>query len=153
MIKKANLGQVDQVKEIADKYTEELGFIVKASVIEAIKNEELIVKIQNGDVIGFCKYHRRKDNWTTIYEIAVLEEYRGEGYGKQLINYLLQRKHCINLKCPVDNKSNKFYKKIGKYVKTIEGKNRKLNLYIILPKGIKLKSSSQNPANKKIRRE
>lgn len=139
MIKKANLGHVSRIKEITDNNSKQLGFITRGSVIESIKNKELIIKEYENKIVGLCKYHKRQDNWTTIYDIVVQEKYRRMGFGYEMINYLLNKKHCIKLKCPVDLKANKFYKQIGKYIKTISGKKRDLNLYIILPDNVKLK--------------
>lgn len=131
LIRQANEFDIDNIKEIADKYNHELGFIIRESLVESIKNRECIVCEVDSKLVGFCKFHIRKDNWTTIYEIAVLEEYRNNGYGKGMIEYLLNRNHTIRLKCPVDNKSNNFYERIGEKVSTVKGKNRNLNLWVI----------------------
>jgi len=138
LIRKALPKDIDAIKKIADSLSKELGFVIRGALVESAQRNELIVIDDNG-VKGFVNFHRRKDGWTTIYEIAVSE--KGKGYGQKLIDYLLAERHIIKLKCPVDNEANKFYNKVGKLVKIVKGKKRDLNVYIIIPEDIKVKTS------------
>ena len=54
-------------------------------------------------------------------------KYVNQGIGKKLISFLNKP---IQLKVTQDNPANEFYKKIGfKFVKSVSGKKRDLNLY------------------------
>lgn len=128
MIRLATEQDIDTIAKIASKSSKEIGFVMKVAMKEAITKDSLIVVERNKEIIGFCKFNRRKkDGVTVIYEICVLKEYRGLGYGKQMINYLNKP---IELKCPVDNASNKFYQGIGcELVETVPGRKRALNVW------------------------
>ena len=128
MIRLATEKDIDTISKIASKSSKEIGFVMKVAMKEAITKDSLIVVERNREVVGFCKFNKRKkDGVTVIYEICVLKEYRGLGYGKQMINYLTKP---IELKCPVDNASNKFYEGIGcKLVETVPGRKRALNVW------------------------
>ena len=128
MIRLATEQDIDTISKIASKSSKEIGFVMKVAMKEAITKDSLIVVERNKQVIGFCKFNKRKkDGVTVIYEVCVLKEYRGMGYGKQMINYLDKP---IELKCPVDNASNKFYQGIGcELVETVPGRKRALNVW------------------------
>lgn len=121
-VKLATLDNIDHIKQVAKKYTKELGFILRPALEEAVKRGELLYHPLTG---AFCHYHRRRDGVSVIYEICTPTEARGQGLGKKMIDILPLP---IELKCPVDNESNKFYEHIGfKLIGTEPGKKRQLN--------------------------
>lgn len=71
----------------------------------------------------------------TIYEIGVHPEMQGKGLGKKALVKVLdiakkKKATHIQLKCPVDQKSNSFYKHMGfKKIAVEAGRRRKLNVW------------------------
>ena len=119
MISSANdLSVIDAVKRIADQNRPELGFHVRQAYIDSINKRELLVAKKANQVAGFARYHHRRDNRTTLYEIATTPDIRGKGVGRQLIDALIadcQRvaSRCLRLSCPVELPANRFYEAIG----------------------------------------
>ena len=129
MVRLATLDDIDSIKKIADKHTKEIGFVLRPALLKHCNEKTLLVYEIDGEVVGFCNYHRRRDSINVIYEICVSDNYRNKGIAKQLIDNVPKP---IRLKCPVDNESNKFYVHIGaRLVKTVAGKKRDLNVYEI----------------------
>jgi ribosomal protein S18 acetylase RimI-like enzyme len=124
MIRLATTVDIDRIKDVAKRYTHELGFILRPALEAAVSRGELLYDPSTG---AFCHYHRRRDGVSVIYEICTPEEARGQGLARQMIDMLL----CpIQLKCPVDNESNRFYEHIGFELMGVEdGKKRKLNVW------------------------
>jgi hypothetical protein len=90
----------------------------------AVARGELIEAVLDGNVIGFCHYHLRRDGWTTIYEIVSTSP----GGGRALLSSLSRP---LRLKCPVDNASNGFYAHMGMTLsETVSGRKRDLNVWI-----------------------
>lgn len=126
-IKNASLDDIDEIKKIADKYADEIGFVLRPALEENSKNKTLIIAKSKDKILGFCNYHKRGDGVNVIYEICVDYKYRGNGIARALINKIDKP---IRLKCPLDNESNNFYVNIGfKLVDVEEGKKRKLNIW------------------------
>lgn len=127
-VKKAQLDDIDKIKQIADKYTKEIGFVLKPALEENCNKGTLVVAKQGERVLGFCNYNKRKaDGVNVIYEICVDTRYRGNGIARKMINFLDRP---IRLKCPVDNESNNFYAAIGfSHVDVEQGKKRQLNVW------------------------
>ncbi|MCK9345272.1 MAG: GNAT family N-acetyltransferase [Candidatus Pacebacteria bacterium] len=117
------------IKKIADANKKEIGFIVRPIFEESIQNQELFVACKlNGEIVGFVRWHHRRDEWNTVYEICVRNDSRRDGIGKLL---LAQIPKPIQLKCPVDNASNKFYEHIGfSLISKEQGRKRMLNLWV-----------------------
>lgn len=122
---------IDNLKNIADKNTKDIGFVVRSSLENAYDNDELEYILD----IGFINFHHRKDEQTTIYEIVISEEHRLKGWGRLLFNKVLlssieNNKTKIILKCPINSKANEFYKKLNfKKINVEQGKKRKLNVW------------------------
>jgi ribosomal protein S18 acetylase RimI-like enzyme len=134
-----DLVTVNEVKGLADKHRPELGFHAKQTFIESSQKGELFVAKDKGRIIGFVRFHHRKDNLTTLYEIATSIEARGRGVGRMLVDALVadcQRvgSRCIRLSCPVDLPSNGFYENLG-FIRpsrrSMPGKSRPLNEWTI----------------------
>lgn len=127
-VKNAELEDISGIKLIADKYTSEIGFVLKPALEENCKKGTLIVAKKDKKILGFCNFNKRKaDGVNVIYEICVDERYRGNGIARAIINAM---ERPIRLKCPVDNESNNFYANIGfELVDVEDGKKRKLNVW------------------------
>lgn len=120
----AKLTDIDAIKQVAKIYTKEIGFILRPALEDAVRREELLYDDTSH---SFCHYHTRKDGVTVIYEICVPKESRGKGLARQMIEMLLPP---VQLKCPVDNESNDFYRHIGFSLIDVEqGKKRRLNVW------------------------
>ncbi len=66
----------------------------------------------------------------TIQEICVAEAFRGRGLGRKLVTAL---SNPLRLKCPVDNASNEFYRRLGfTLAEVVPGKKRDLNLWTLI---------------------
>ena len=128
-IRPLKLEEIDKAYILFNKYSVEVGYVMKPSIREAVFQGNIIGAFED-KLIGVCKFNvRKKDKTLVIYEIAVDEAYRGKGIAREMIMTLLQICDRIMLKCPVDNESNYFYKKIGFKLKGVE-KGRKRKLFI-----------------------
>lgn len=125
MIRQATLDDIDHIKKIADSHKKELGFVMRPALVEAVNRQELLYHTAG----AFCHYHKRRDGITTVYEICVTPEARGQGIARAMIERL---ERPIRLKCPVDNSSNQFYSHIGfELIDTVPGKKRELNVWLL----------------------
>ncbi len=123
---------IDEAYKFINKFSKEVGFVIKPSFYDKINKKESIIIKDNDKIIALCNFHKRKDNISVIYEIAVDKEYRNQGLAKKMIRFLIEKGHNIILKCPVDNESNNFYRNIGsKFLGTIKGRKRDLNVWNI----------------------
>jgi GNAT superfamily N-acetyltransferase len=115
------------IKQIANKYKDELGYVMYPSLRRAIEKHELWVATLGERIVGFVNWHLRRDGWATVYEIAVAPDCKRTGIGKALIEAI---PHPVQLKCTVDNPANKFYERIGmNFVERQSGRKRELNFY------------------------
>lgn len=127
-IRLADIDDIDEIKKIADQNKKEIGFILWPIMTASAKANELFVAFCQNQVAGFIRWHKRKDGWSTVYEICVDEKFRKIGIGKKLLSRIPKP---IRLKCPIDNESNTFYKRLGFTLTGQEpGKKRKLNVWI-----------------------
>jgi GNAT superfamily N-acetyltransferase len=113
-----SLSTVDAVKRIADEHRAELGFHARQAYVDSLNKGELLIAKIDGQIVGFARYHHRRDNRTTLYEIATTPDIRGKGVGRCLVDALIadcQRasSRCIRLSCPVELPANRFYEAIG----------------------------------------
>jgi N-acetylglutamate synthase-like GNAT family acetyltransferase len=112
-VRDANLGDLYEIKRIVDGYKDVFGFIPAAAIKKGIEEGEVIV-VEGSSVVGFTRYHLRRDGVLVIYEIAVRPDRSGEGMGRCMIEELERRcadlgAWAIRLKCPVDLDANGFY--------------------------------------------
>lgn len=129
-IETATEADIPAIQKIARQFRDELGFVMNVALKRAITKSELtIARNAQGEVIGFVNWHRRRDNITTIYEIAVSRDCQQTGIGRALI---------VSVPCPVrlkvtqDNPANGFYQHIGmSLVATEAGRKRPLNVYVL----------------------
>lgn len=120
-IRFAHPEDIGLIKIVADAQRDELGFIARQSFEESAAKGELLIAVSKGAaerVVGFVRFHRRRDATVTIYEIATARDTRGAGVGRALILQL--REHClerklkrIRLLCPVELPANDFYAAMG----------------------------------------
>lgn len=116
------------IKRISNQYKSELGFVNSAALKTSMTRYEVYVAEYLGQVVGFVNWHRRKDNWSTIYEVAVHKAYTGCGIGRALIEAVALPRQ---LKCTVDNPANEFYGQLGMVNRdTMPGRKRQLNVWI-----------------------
>ena len=113
-----NLSDIDDVKRIADQHRAELGFHARQAYVDSLSKRELLIAKIDDQIVGFTRYHHRRDNRTTLYEIAVTPDARGKGIGHRLIDALTvdcQRvsSRCLRLSCPVELSANRFYEAVG----------------------------------------
>ncbi len=113
-----NLPIIDAVKRVADQHRPELGFHTRQAYVDSLNKGELLIAKRAAEVVGFVRYHHRRDNRTTLYEIAITPDSRGKGVGRRLIEALIadcQRvfSRCIRLSCPVELPANRFYEAVG----------------------------------------
>ena len=97
----------------------------KIFVLEDKKNKTIIcvgtLHIEN-------KFHNNFKNIAHLQDIVVKEEYRGQGFGKQMILFLIEKaktKNCYKIVLNSNENNKLFYKKLG----FIE-KGSEFNLYI-----------------------
>jgi GNAT superfamily N-acetyltransferase len=130
-----------KIKLLADMHRHEIGFVNKATLAEAIENDEVLHVHQ-----GFLHFHHRRDVISTLYHLCVDPKNRKQGIGRKLIE--IWEEHSVNceryvlrLKCPIDLDANGFYRKMGfRQVAIEEGKKRSL---IVWEK--KLRSGGTHP--------
>ena len=129
--------QLNQLIKLTKSMTKEIGYIFPIVYREQAQKGNLLLLMAGKSVVGFCNFNvRRKDQVAVIYEIATHPAIRGKGGGKMLINEVLTRAEVIQLKCPIDNKSNSFYNKIGEKIRIDDGKKRQLNVWQITNKTV-----------------
>lgn len=125
---------VDEIDSLIRSCRGVFGYISKAAICKSLGEQELFLFYRDGHVAGFIRFHHRRDGQTTVYEIAVLESYRGVGIGRWLLSKLLvdceaRGQHKIVAKCPADLPSNDWWRWMGfTCVGTIEGK-RDINIW------------------------
>lgn len=134
-IRPAKTTDIEAIKTIADAHRHELGFLRRPSLLASIDRQEIFVAAENGHIVGFVEYHHRRDEQTTLYNIAVQPDYRNQGIGQQLVEALKKdglahQKTFIYLKCPEDLSSNRFYRQLQfQLIETLPGKTRPLNIW------------------------
>jgi N-acetylglutamate synthase-like GNAT family acetyltransferase len=117
-IRKATRSDLDEIKVLADKHKDELGFVLRAALARSIDRGEVLVAENASGVVGFAEYHHRRDGQTTLYHMAVRPNVRRLNTGRELIKALVKdaREHCksfIQLKCPAELGANGFYERLG----------------------------------------
>lgn len=135
ILRKATREDIPAIKRIADANKETLGFVMRGALLEAIGQGGLLVAESLSHIAGFARYHHRRDQQTTVYEICVAEGYRSRGVGKGMIDSIQDEsrergKSCIQLKAMVGIAANTFYEKYGFSLVGVEaGRKRPLNIW------------------------
>lgn len=135
-IQRPNQDHLSSMKAIADASRDQIGFIPRAKLHEAIIANRIFVALVNTTVVGFVIFrHRKTDQQTTLSEICVTSDLRGQRIGERLVKTLqaeceTMSRTFIQLKCPVDLRANRFYEKLGfNLVATEPGKLRQLYVW------------------------
>lgn len=142
-VRAANLDDLQEIKRIVDGYRNVFGFIPAAVIRKGIAESKVIIAEENSKrqghlpalIVGFARYHLRRDGILVIYEIAVSPGERGKGIGRIMIEEIERRSarlgaRSIRLKCPVDLDANKFYAALGFTRTGVErGKKRALAIW------------------------
>jgi hypothetical protein len=93
------------------------------TLYDSAKHNELI--LIDG---GYCRFHLRRDNQITIYEIISMHK----GAGTKMLNMLINMQpQAIVAKCPCDLPSNGWYQHKGFVCKAVEttSSGRKINVW------------------------
>lgn len=131
-------GQLNQIIAMTKKMAKEIGYVMPIVYREQASKGKLLLLLSGKLVVGFCNFNiRKKDGIGVIYEVATHPVIRGKGGGLMMIEELLKSCNEIQLKCPIDNKSNGFYSKIGCKLNVEAGKKRALNVWQITNKTVK----------------
>ncbi len=127
MIRYAKVDDIPAIKRIGNQYKAELGFVNTAALKKSIDLFSLFVAEYRGMIVGFVNYYHRRDEWNTVYEIAVHRDYCGRGIGRALLEAVPTPRR---LKCTIENPANRFYESVGmKMVRREQGKKRPLNVW------------------------
>lgn len=119
-VRPATADDLAWVKALADRHRADLGFITRAAFVHAMVDEELTVLDTAG---GFCLWHRRRDGWTTIYDLVS----EVNGGGRAMMEVIARP---LRLKCPTGQAANGFYAHLGgTLVRTEPGRKRSLNVW------------------------
>lgn len=136
-IRYAKVEEIGEIKRLADRNRETLGFIMRPAFLESYEKYWLLVACCKDDIIGFVRFRHRRDHVTTLYEICVAKPYRGMGVGRKLIFSLdldarIEGSTKIQLKAPTHIDANGFYEHLGfswTYSTLQNGKRRPLNVW------------------------
>jgi len=115
--------------DVFQAHRDELGFVNRAQCEEG----DLITLERDGKVVSAAlANHCVRKPQTTLYELAVLPEYRREGLATELVDRLAAESphDKIIAKCPEELPANEFYSTNGwEKIDREEGKNRALNVW------------------------
>lgn len=118
MLRKACRGDLDQLTALVKQHRVVFPFLPRAVFEDSIEKQEVIVSEDASRILGFVRYHHRKDGITTLHEITVCRSHVLRGVGRSLIQAL--EKECVSLgqkairlKCPLDLPANGFYSHLG----------------------------------------
>lgn len=111
IIRLASESDIPEVKKIADANKRYLGFTKRVILGVSILKTELHVAVLEKHIVGFIRWHKRRDDWTTVYELCVGEACRKQGVGKKLMDVIGNGP--AKLKCHSNNPAIQFYKRLG----------------------------------------
>lgn len=139
IIRPATLRNVPGVQRLARANDETFGFLPLVTIKKGQEDGELLVALQKtGDaeaVIGFLRFHVRRDGQATLYDICTHARLRGQGIGTRLLQTFFahcREKGCssVQLKCVIGTRANDFYRKHGFILSGMDpGKKRSLNIW------------------------
>jgi predicted nucleic acid-binding protein/ribosomal protein S18 acetylase RimI-like enzyme len=122
------LSLLQNVIELGDSNNSTLGFFPKTAFSDAAKKGKIIVATTyTGKCIGYLLFRLVKTKYkVSITHLCVDNNYRHQGVGKKLLNYLIQNTQewrGISLYCRRDYESNAFWSNNGfKFVAEKEGR-------------------------------
>lgn len=107
----ATLEDKEAIAKIWRKESAMLGALYMGALKERIEKHSVHIAVDNGVVVGFVEYRKRRDGMNVVYHIAVDQSARGQGLGQALLNSLSLP---IRLKVTSDNESAiRFYERYG----------------------------------------
>jgi GNAT superfamily N-acetyltransferase len=120
---------VEAAADVFQAHRDELGFVNRAQC----RDGDLVTLERDGEVAGaLLGNHCVRKPQSTVYELAVLPEYRRQGFGTELVERFADESPHEKLvaKCPVPLPANDFYRSTGwERVDRESGKNRDLNVW------------------------
>ena len=115
--------------DVFQAHRDELGFVNRAQC----RDGDLVTVERDGEIVGaLLGNHCVRKPQSTVYEMAVLPEYRREGIASELVARFADESPHEKLvaKCPVPLPANEFYQTTGwTLVDTEDGKKRALNVW------------------------
>lgn len=122
-------GTIKRAADLFQDHRDELGFVNRAQCREG----DLVTVERGGEIVGaLLGNHCVRKPQSTVYELAVSEEYRRQGIGSELVGrFAAESPHeKLVAKCPEELPSNEFYRSDGwELVDRDEGKSRALNVW------------------------
>ena len=90
-------------------YSEE--FTCPDGIKAAAQRGQMIVAIDEGQVIGACRFYKKRNSVVSLYQFAIRERYRGRG----VLIKMLEKTEApgVTAKCPVNAQFNNYYRKTG----------------------------------------
>jgi GNAT superfamily N-acetyltransferase len=123
---------------VFQRHRDELGFVTKAQCAE----KDLYTVTRDGETVGAAlTNHCVQKPQTTLYELAVLPEYRREGIATELIQRVKRDSphDKVRAKCPVHLPANEFYHSTGwEQIDRHSGKHTPLNEWELDISGVDL---------------
>lgn len=133
-IKYACEDNFDFIYQLSSKNSKLLGFVHPMEIREAIKNKKVIISIIDNKLCGFCIFNplKKVSNLLTVQVICIVDEFRGNGIAKEMLNFLKNTyKRDIKATCVKDSDSEKFWSKVAKKYEELPGKKRPICRYMI----------------------
>ena len=101
--------------ELLSKYDQHIG---ETELKHCIKTQRILLMFHDDVFIGWLRYNLFWDNIPFMNMLYFLEDYRGKGYGSQLVNFwekeMLKSKYKMVLTSTQSNEQAQFfYRKIG----------------------------------------
>ena len=130
----ANESDFDYVYKLSSKNSKLLGFVHPMEIRDAISKQKIIISKLDGEVCGFCIFNPLKKNpsMLTVQIICVDDNFRGNGIGKAIIEFLKKTyRRNIKATCVKDTTSELFWQKVAKKYEELPGKQRPICRYII----------------------
>ncbi|MBM7603046.1 diaminopimelate decarboxylase [Metabacillus crassostreae] len=91
-------------------YSEE--FLCPLGIKAAIMRKQMIVATLEGQVVGACRFYRRKtQNKISLYQFAIDKPFRGKDLLKRML-MMINDLPVVSL-CPVDSSFNDYFNKTG----------------------------------------
>lgn len=130
-IRYATQDDIPAIKAIADQYKHgdnpDLPFLNRGTLMQSQQQLELHVATIDDQIVGFVRWHKRKDGLSKIYDVAVDKDHVGQHIGLALVGAV---PYPVQLCCPVTNKANGFYEHVGfRLIATEPGRKRQLNVW------------------------
>jgi ribosomal protein S18 acetylase RimI-like enzyme len=137
ILKSVSPPQILDAKLLLDQNSRAVGFVTRAAFKKSAEQEELYVATLAGIVVGFVRFHFRRDGGTTVYEIVTSRDCRRQGVARALVHAVAQATRArgldeIRLKCPEGSDANGFYPRVGfRLSETVPGRKRRLCVWLM----------------------